>query len=450
MTDFYTRYHIDLADLMQKLDEIDDPPELDTLLAASSDVYGKFLESQSSLTALHALLMSSFNVSRAITQLLAESTKENLVELCSMLAAIRSSPVFQAMSPEAQAAVAAVVGSHGIRECGKTMYDKSVAHWRSTCEGILRDTVSYIRDAAPKPPDGAIITEARGKRHLLCQQASWSISPVFDRKSIEFMCSEILAVCANISDVVAMTELSKASSKKSGSQGTADVNVDVYRAVRKVLLAPEDSKPILQWLLNSGGLMADVLKFMSDISDVIAPAHQTKIKGLVDAVTVATQKVQGFLADDKLNQTDFFASFSPKTMQQLRTARSALVAAADALDKNRDDPNEKPKEVTAAEDLAKRARNQTVRYGFLAFLGAAAIRTDSQEGLTARTNLRSVWDAHKLDKDICQYLGQPLCTDVQSLLNDFAHETEAAAKRARARAIAADTAPQPKKPRARK
>ena len=82
-----------------------------------------------------------------------------------------------------------------------------------------------------------------------------------------------------------------------------------------------------------------------------------------------------------------------------------------------------------AEEALTAAKNQVIKYGFLNFLAAPAITEESKAGETARTSLQSVWDVHKVNKDILKYLGDDLCNRVQAVLAEPGDGTKSAAKR---------------------
>ena len=92
-------------------------------------------------------------------------------------------------------------------------------------------------------------------------------------------------------------------------------------------------------------------------------------------------------------------------MGKLRNYRKDLTLDVEAAKKLFTKSEQPPKELKDAEEALTEAKNQVIKYGFLNFLAAPAITEESKAGETARTSLQSVWDVHKVNKDILKYLG---------------------------------------------
>ena len=116
-------------------------------------------------------------------------------------------------------------------------------------------------------------------------------------------------------------------------------------------------------------------------------------------------------------------------MGKLRNYRKDLTLDVEAAKKLFTKSEQPPKELKDAEEALTEAKNQVIKYGFLNFLAAPAITEESKAGETARTSLQSVWDVHKVNKDILKYLGDDLCNRVQAVLAEHGDDTKSAAKR---------------------
>ena len=116
-------------------------------------------------------------------------------------------------------------------------------------------------------------------------------------------------------------------------------------------------------------------------------------------------------------------------MGKLRNYRKDVTESVEAAKKLFTKSDQPPKELKDVEEALTEARNQVIKYGFLSFLAAPAITEESKAGETARTSLQSVWDVHKVNKDILKYLGDDLCNRVQAVLAEHGDDTKSAAKR---------------------
>ena len=116
-------------------------------------------------------------------------------------------------------------------------------------------------------------------------------------------------------------------------------------------------------------------------------------------------------------------------MGKLRNYRKDLTLDVEAAKKLFTKSEQPPKELKDAEEALTEAKNQVIKYGFLNFLAAPAITEESKAGETVRTSLQSVWDVHKVNKDILKYLGDDLCNRVQAVLAEHGDDTKSAAKR---------------------
>eukprot|EP00974_Lingulodinium_polyedra_P113284 10965699-Lingulodinium_polyedra.AAC.1 len=81
-----------------------------------------------------------------------------------------------------------------------------------------------------------------------------------------------------------------------------------------------------------------------------------------------------------------------EAIRQARAAAKANLAEATELHKSLGE--DLPAEVRKADDVIKIARNQTIKFGLMAFLRSSDISLKTEAGDSVRRNLKNIWELH--------------------------------------------------------
>ena len=75
-----------------------------------------------------------------------------------------------------------------------------------------------------------------------------------------------------------------------------------------------------------------------------------------------------------------------------------------------------PEDFASHDFLVQDAKNQATKYGFMAFVCNENAKDDNETGTGLRKKLQEIYDTHRMDNNLMDFLGKPLLQSIADIL----------------------------------
>ena len=174
----------------------------------------------------------------------------------------------------------------------------------------------------------------------------------------------------------------------------------------------EETKPKMQLVLGADHTES-LVKLLQEYANVLTPVRMKSTANLTKAVTSRLRKLKGALAPEVDDNDKFYNTLCTAKVDSIRLARTELIKAVDDFEA-KCPSHQQVSEVQEARREIRAARLQTVRCGLLAFMKVDDIRSDQAADI--RKNLKSIWELHKEDEEVLEYLGDKIVQQILDII----------------------------------
>jgi hypothetical protein len=349
---------------------------------------------------------------------------ENMAGLAEAISKARAAVEGTALARSLGETLTKVQSSCKLDSVGRQLFSDAMQAFRKKSVDLVTSIVEHICDGGAAVE--AEVDEAAGEistsSFQLKQQASWSDTPARDREAIDFVAETIPIISKS-----AVKIMSLKTDVPTGYCAEVKV-VEALESVQNLTI----SKPHLQYVLGDD-LVEKYVAAVKQLSGILTPIHQDSIKSAVRKAAANIKKLQGMVLDES-TPLDGDAFFSKCTAAKMETMRLARNVAKSSLQEVRSvlggDKAELPEELNHADSLVTQARDQTIKYGVLAFLRNPEINLPTDTGKSLRKKLKNIWALHSVDQHVSEYLGKELTKKVDEVFRvDSVAAAPAAPKR---------------------
>ena len=400
LKDIKTRYVIDIADVVGIA-----PDTVAKATQVFDDIFKQFGAHRATFESVQEYL--NFAVDIHVDISLVVAGKVDIRKIMKKIAGLKDFKRVAALSLEdAIVDFEALLGSE---QKGIELYEADLDDFRQQLRSVTTKAVESW--STGKQTIDTKTTESFKKSiHVLLQEATWSKSPLHDRSAINFAKDHLLPIFA----YAAKLHEIKVTAPK---DWRADASVLQHL---KCVLNAEESAPMLNFCYDGAPGLSDMIESMcKEQLAALEPLLEKSVAESVALVSEQMETLQRELIDEStpLCDDDFFSKLDTAKVKKLRAAKQKLlqvVEACNMLHKKLCKPA--PEVCEEATTESDRAKLQTVKYGFLAFLHAKSIKSTEESGVKARANLQSIYNTHKLDKQVMEYIGEDLQAAIDAVL----------------------------------
>ena len=181
-------------------------------------------------------------------------------------------------------------------------------------------------------------------------------------------------------------------------------------------------------------IVENMIDAVQKLSAILAPLQAEPKTQTTRKALRSIAKLESLLTDESapIDDDTFYAKTSYKQMESVRGARLTARENIDEAKLAHGEGATLDDKIDRADALLERARGQIIRYGICAFFANRDIEAPSDAGVKARKKLRSIWDLHKVDQPILDYLGAACKDKVEHILKLDAKTTPASKNKLRA------------------